>query len=135
MPQPPKFDTRRRNPRAGPVQLPAEGRRGRPPVWPLSALPSAEQRALWAKLWHTPHAVAWDRLGWTRVVARYVLVVLEAEAELDAKVLAQAVVLEDRLGLTPKAMRLLLWEITSDEVTSQRQAGGRYAGLEVVDAG
>jgi hypothetical protein len=86
-------------------------------------------------LWHTPQAVAWERLGWTRVVARYVLVVLAAEADLDAKVLAQAVVLEDRLGLTPKAMRLLLWEVASDEVTSQRQAGGRYAGLEVVDAG
>jgi hypothetical protein len=38
--------------------------------------------------------------------------------------LAQATALEDRLGLTPKAMRLLLWEITSDEVAEQRGSGG-----------
>jgi len=38
-----------------------------------------------------------------------------------ASLLAQAVALEDRLGLTPKAMRLLLWEIARDEVAEQRE--------------
>jgi hypothetical protein len=137
MPQPPKFEPRRRNPRAGPMQLPAEGRRGRAPSWPLEAEPKAEQRRLWAKLWRTPQAVAWERLGWTRVVARYVLVVIEAEGELDSKLLAQAVALEDRLGLTPKAMRLLLWEVVADEVAAQRRPvqDGRYDGLSVADLG
>jgi hypothetical protein len=37
--------------------------------------------------------------------------------------LAQATALEDRLGLTPKSMRLLLWEIAADEVGEQRQTG------------
>ena len=34
--------------------------------------------------------------------------------------LAQATALEDRLGLTPKSMRMLLWEITADEVGEKR---------------
>jgi hypothetical protein len=37
--------------------------------------------------------------------------------------LAQATALEDRLGLTPKSMRLLLWEIAADEVAEQRDSG------------
>jgi hypothetical protein len=36
--------------------------------------------------------------------------------------LAQATALEDRLGLTPKAMRLLLWEIVVDEMAAKRRA-------------
>jgi hypothetical protein len=35
-------------------------------------------------------------------------------------ILAQATVLEDRLGLTPKAMRMLMWDIVRDEVTDRR---------------
>jgi predicted ArsR family transcriptional regulator len=35
---------------------------------------------------------------------------------------AEARQLEDRLGLTPKAMRMLLWEVVADEVADQRQA-------------
>jgi len=39
-----------------------------------------------------------------------------------AAVQAQATTLEDRLGLTPKAMRLLLWTVRRDEVAEQREA-------------
>jgi hypothetical protein len=34
--------------------------------------------------------------------------------------MSEARQLEDRLGLTPKAMRLLLWEIASDELAERR---------------
>jgi hypothetical protein len=34
--------------------------------------------------------------------------------------LGQATALEDRLGLTPKAMRLMLWEISTDELAERR---------------
>jgi hypothetical protein len=71
-------------------------------------------------LWATPQAVAWERLGWTRVVARYCRVALAAEV-LQKDALAEARQLEDRLGLTPKAMRLLLWTVASDEVAEKRQ--------------
>lgn len=125
MPQVPKFDPARRNARAGPVRLPAEGRQGEPPAWPLPGRGSAAERAAWAGLWRTPQAVAWERLGWVRTVARYCRVMVAAERrDAPPALLAQATALEDRLGLTPKAMRLLLWEIAADEVAEQRQDPG-----------
>ena len=119
MPNPPSLDPARGHRGRGPLRLPAEGREGEPPTWPLTRRSKAEQVA-WAQLWATPQAVAWERLGWTRVVARYCRVMLRAEM-LDKDAMAEARQLEDRLGLTPKAMRLLLWEIVADEVGAQRQ--------------
>ncbi len=120
---PPKFDPVRRNARSGPQKLPVEGRKGDVPAWPLPGDPSEHEAAAWVDLWRCPQAVAWERLGWTRTVARYCRVMVAAEQpESSAALLAQAVALEDRLGLTPKAMRLLLWEIASDEVSEQRQS-------------
>jgi hypothetical protein len=55
------------------------------------------------------------------------MVVLAAET-LNKDALAEARHLEDRLGLTPKAMRLLMWTVASDEVAEKRQetsAGAR----------
>ena len=119
---PPKIDPVRRHPRTGPLKLPAQGREGEPPPWPIPEdRTPAEADRLWRELWATPQAVAWERLGWTRVVARYALVLLDAE-RLNKDSLAEARQLEDRLGLTPKAMRLLLWEVASDEVGEQRQS-------------
>lgn len=118
---PPKVDPVRRNARSGPLRLPAEGRKGDPPPFPLFTETLAEEAA-WAQLWATPQAVAWERLGWTRTVARYCRIMVAAEQpEASPSVMAQATALEDRLGLTPKAMRMLLWEVVSDEVTEQRQ--------------
>jgi hypothetical protein len=116
----PKHNPVRRNARTGPLRLPAEGRSGPPPRWPIgSRFPSPELRLLWHHLWATPQAVAWERLGWTRVVARYAMVLIRAEA-MNATALLEARQLEDRLGLTPKAMRMLLWEVATDEVAERR---------------
>lgn len=66
---------------------------------------------LWAELWRTPQAEQWARLGWSREVAQYAR--HKAKGELgsldDAK---EARMLSDRLGLSPKAMRSLLWTIS-----------------------
>lgn len=133
MSQPPKFDPARRNSRVGPLRLPAEGRTGGPPTWPLPGRTTAAEREAWAQLWATPQAVAWDRLGWTRTVARYCRVMVSCEKpNAAASLLAQATALEDRLGLTPKAMRLLLWEIVTDEVAEVRQASGARGRIKAV---
>lgn len=109
------------------MKLPAEGRRGDAPAWPL-AVQSAFEAEAWEQAWRTPQAVAWERLGWVRTVARYCRVMVAAEQpDAAPALLAQATALEDRLGLTPKAMRLLLWEVVSDEVADQRQATGSSA--------
>lgn len=124
MPNPPKFDPARGSRGRGPTKLPAHGREGDPPVWPLTGRQSAAEKSAWAELWATPQAVAWERLGWTRTVARYCRAMLAAEArDAPPALLAQVTAMEDRLGLTPKAMRLLLWEIAADEVEEKRQTG------------
>lgn len=135
MPQPPKMTPQRRNPRVGPVYLPASGRAGEPPEWPLGRQTVAEERA-WAQLWATPQAVAWERLGWTRTVARYCRVMVASEKpKAPPALLAQATALEDRLGLTPKSMRLMLWEIAPDEVAQAREDASteRRRTLRAVD--
>lgn len=120
---PPNPNAARRNSRVGTVKLPAEGRKGAPPKWPLAGRTTVAERNAWAELWASPQAVAWERLGWTRTVARYCRVMVEAEKrDAPAKATQEARQLEDRLGLTPKAMRMLLWEITSDEMAEQRES-------------
>ncbi len=122
MPAAPKHDPVRRNPRVGVVWLPANGREGAPPKWPLPDQTPEEVEA-WAQLWATPQAVAWEPLGTGvhREVARYCRLLLRTEsAESYAAQHAQATALADRLGLTPKAMRLLLWQIAPDEMAERR---------------
>lgn len=116
---PPKANPVRRNARVGPRLLPPEGHRGAIPRWPLVEAATDAERALWRQLWRTPQAAAWQELGWTRVVARYCRTVLAAE-DLVKDAMAEARQIEDRLGLTPKAMRMLLWEIATDEVSEKR---------------
>ena len=121
MPPAPKPDAVRRNPRVGPLLLPADGRQGPPPEWPLPGVTLPGELEAWKQLWATPQAVAWERLGWTRTVGRYCRVMLAAEQEgAPAGLLAQAVALEDRLGLSPKSMRMLMWQVASDEVATKR---------------
>jgi hypothetical protein len=121
--RPPSVDPVRRNARVGPLLLPAEGRQGAVPDWPLDtpATPAFAQHELeiWAQLWRTPQSVQWERQGWIRVVARYCRTLLAAEG-LDKDCMAEARQLEDRLGLTPKSMRMLLWQVVDDEVGERR---------------
>jgi hypothetical protein len=112
---PPTKHPRRRNARPDCRNLPAEGRQGDPPRFPLPR-PSAAVRALWADLWSCPQADAWEQLGWTRVVARYAKLLVRAEkASAPGVLLSEVRQLEDRLGLSPMAMKRLQWEIVAPE--------------------
>lgn len=123
---PPKPDAARRNARSGMTMLPAKGRTGDTPEWPLELL-SSDEAHLWKDLWATPQAHAWEQHGWSRVVARYCRLAILAE-EMNKDALSEARQLEDRLGLTPKAMRMLMWQIAPDEVAEKReQASGTGA--------
>lgn len=126
MPNPPKMDPTRGARGRGVLVLPAGGRKGLAPNWPLPQAAEYAEWKLWQELWVTPQAVEWERQGWTRVVARYVRCCLAAEM-LDDKALAEARQLEDRLGLTPKAMRLLLWTVSTDEVAEKRESASTDA--------
>lgn len=133
MPNPPKLEPQRGSRGRGVLVLPAEGRKGLAPDWPLQPKPEYAEWKLWQELWATPQAVEWERLAWTRVVARYVRCCLAAEA-LDDKAMAEARQLEDRLGLTPKAMRLLLWTVATDEVAEKRQTDAAPAARKRIRA-
>jgi hypothetical protein len=131
MAQTPSFEPRRRNPRVGPLKLPGEGRQGPPPRWPLAGRTLKAERDTWTRLWATPQAWAWEQLGWTDTVARYCRLLVEASARhAPPGTHAQATALEDRLGLTPKAMRLLLWQIDHGPVEQQETGEGSVASLE-----
>lgn len=108
--------------------LPAEGRVGSAPDWPLPA--SVKHRVdpglvvleaeLWAEVWSTPQATAWERLRWTRDVAQYVRWKVQGElGDLDAA--KEARQLSDRLGLTPLALLRLGWTISEDEIAERRE--------------
>ena len=98
MPGPPKKDTSKY------VQLPAEGRRGAAPKWPLSKALAGEM-PMWRYLWSTPQAVMWERLHATRNVARFVRLAVEAEKpEASTRLLAEVRQMEHDLGLTPMGL-------------------------------
>lgn len=112
MPGPaPNPNARRRNARVGVQILPAEGRTAPAPAWPGDSEP-----AMWAELWSLPQAVMWERMRLHHVVARYCSVLLTP----GIPAAGEARQLEDRLGLNPKAMRTLMWEIAADEVGEKR---------------
>lgn len=115
---------------ANTVKLPAEGRSGKAPKWPLHC----EVAEIWADLWALPQAVMWERHGWTRVVARYAHLVVSTERSDDVSVsmLSEIRQLEDRLGLTPMAMLRLRWEVVEDEVAEARQERAKPAKRRVL---
>ena len=143
MPPIPKPADQRRNrntPLANTQKLPAGGRRGRAPRWPGPGGADTNVRRLWRELWASPPAVMWERFGWTRVVARYVLLLLRVERLLlesdDAPVslLAEVRQLEDRLGLSPQAMLRMRWEVADDE-PERLVSGSSRSRLRAVDPG
>lgn len=136
-PPKPPGQRRRRNANPGETLLPAAGREGKPPPWPLPGKKLAGEAAIWAELWKTPQSVAWERLGWTRVVARYARGLVAAEKPYALPpLLGEIRQLEDRLGLTPMAMRRLMWKVDDRDEVAQRGPERKPAAkrrLKVVD--
>jgi hypothetical protein len=92
----------------------------RAPKWPLALL-TAQEKALWTKLWAKPQAVMWKRQGLEWQVANYVRTFLES-SDLGASGSLKTVVLrmEDTLGLSLAGLAALRWRITQDEVAAKR---------------
>ncbi|MEV7827515.1 hypothetical protein [Microbacterium enclense] len=58
------------------------------------------------------------------MVARYAVlleIIESGEGVPAAAILGEVRQMEDRLGLNPKAMRSLLWEVAADEVAEKRE--------------
>lgn len=100
--------------------LPAAGRPGHAPAWPLTK-PVRRELDLWRREWKRPQALMWDRLGQHLEVALYVRRLVEAE-ERESPIGLSTLVrqLMDSLGLTAPGMRNLRWQISVDEVSARR---------------
>lgn len=98
--------------------LPREGRRGAAPAWPLSkptkpTPTSRRELVLWRRLWKTPQAVGWEKVGVDHdQVALYVRYLVEAEQP-DATGTVRNLVRQyaDGLGMTAGGLRMLRWKI------------------------
>lgn len=101
--------------------LPAEGRQGATPDWPLTEQTIRESE-LWETLWRKPQALMWERYGQDLEVALYVRRLTEAE-ELESKVNLSTLVrqMADSLGLTTPGLRANRWKIARDEVADRRE--------------
>lgn len=121
------------------VTLPAEGRTGPTPEWPLTD-PTARELELWQQLWRKPQALLWERNGQHHEVAMYCRRFAAAEVP-DAPVALGTLVRQmmDSLLLTIPAMRSARVQIAGGEGKAEaeskparRRGGGSRARLTVV---
>lgn len=91
--------------------LPAAGRDGDPPAWPLSRATRREME-LWASEWRRPQAVMWERNGQELEVALYVRAVRVAE-KVSAPVAARNAVIrmQEALGISLPGLARNRWSI------------------------
>lgn len=103
--------------------LPAEGRPGDPPVWPMEEQ-SGREADLWEALWLKPQAFMWERLGQEFEVALYVRRLTEAEL-MDSTVALSTLVrqMADSLGLTTPGLRANRWRIDRPEEAAPQRSG------------
>ena len=136
----------RKQDQAGWSTLPAEGRTGPPPEWPLTEVRPREWD-LWRTLWARPQAVMWERLGLDLEVALFVRTLAEAEEpepRADAAKLTKQYM--ESLGLTAPGLARLRWKIgpveqdtaPAEEATPKKAAPRRKSArdrLKVVPHG
>ena len=129
---PPNKYAKRRNARPDWVVLPIDGFDGPIPNWPLAIEMDDAMSDLWLSIWRTPQAAMWANSGVDRVVARYVVAVTRAEdpETTNGKLLEESRHLEDRLGLSPMAMKRLQWELDDSGADS---GSGHLAEVTRID--
>ncbi|MFJ4987907.1 hypothetical protein ACIP9H_29400 [Streptomyces sp. NPDC088732] len=91
--------------------LPAEGRPGDLPEWPLTEATDRELD-LWHDLWAKPQAVMWEEMGQALEVALFARTLAEAEradARVDVKKMVRGYL--DSLGLSVAGMNRNRWKI------------------------
>jgi hypothetical protein len=100
-----------RSDRAGWTHLPAAGRDGDAPAWPLPR-PTKFELEVWRDLWKKPQALMWERRGWEVQVALYVRTLRQASgAGARASTLTVLLRQEVNLGLTEDGLARNRWII------------------------
>lgn len=109
------------------TQLPAEGRRGDVPKWPLEAQ-SPMERKRWKEIWTKPQAVMWEAWHAEDVVAQYIRITVQAEEPgAPVMLLAERRQMQMQLGLLPGAWFKLQWTLTEQQEAEARSRSEVYA--------
>lgn len=120
---------------AGWVTLPAEGRDGPPPGWPLAEA-TLRELELWAGEWCRPQAVEWERQGQQVEVAMFVRSLVDAESH-RATAASRTLVRQqmDSLGISEPGRRSNRWLIGDPEVPPEArpQRSSSKSRLKVVE--
>lgn len=110
-PDPNALRRERKTDAAGWRTLPAEGRNGAPPEWPLTE-PTDREWNIWVDLWEKPQALMWEELGQVLEVALFARTLAEAEkpeARVDVKKMVRGYL--DSMGLSVAGMLRNRWRI------------------------
>lgn len=124
------------------THLPASGREGEPPAWPLTR-PRTRELALWADEWTRPQALMWEARRQELEVALYVRAVVVAEGpkatSSDRKLILS---LMDDLGISGGGLARNRWIIDAAPIESSGYAAAGTDGrpsvkerLKVMDGG
>lgn len=110
-----------RNGRAGAdwIRLPASGRKGEAPAFPLPR-PTKRERTIWTQEWARPQAVMWEGAGQELEVALYVRTLAEAEQRGAASAIRTLLVrMQEHLGLSQPGLARNRWLIVDDAAFAQ----------------
>lgn len=107
------------------IVLPAEGRLGQSPAWPLSKAGKREAE-LWRGEWKRPQAIVWERNDQQIEVALYVRSLVAAEKR-DAPVVARTLVRQQQeaLGISLPGLARNRWRIEEEAKPSPAAAPKR----------
>ena len=124
---------------AGWVKLPAAGREGSPPEWPL-ADPTPRELELWVHVWGKPEALMWEANGGQDVeVAMYVRTLADAESHRATAASRTLVVrMMDSLGISEPGRQRNRWMIVGEEPAKPKAGKSRSSArdrLKVVGGG
>lgn len=111
-----------------PLALPASGRPGRAPAFPLPKIVRGDafrkrELELWRELWKTPQALAWEREQWRwPTIAKYcrIMAATESEPDASAALLSRERELRNECGLSPDGLRMNGWAIAPDQLAAKR---------------
>ncbi len=95
------------------ITLPADGRPGDPPKFPLSK-PAKRELTIWKAEWTRPQAIMWERNGQEVEVALYVRCLYEGEDRHAATSLRTLIVrMQEALGISATGLARNRWRIAT----------------------
>ncbi|MGX1133179.1 hypothetical protein RKD49_005369 [Streptomyces glaucescens] len=114
------------------ITLPADGRDGPLPAFPLD-MATPREIQLWERLWETPQATMWEQLHQEFEVASYVRLLVRAESPRSSAIVwGQVKQFAESLGLSVSGMQRNRWTIAAvdaDDESGTPQVNAQVTSL------